>query len=256
MYSPQARFRFYGSPTTYLIAASDLVAGRITKGNEVRELEAELRKRTETPYALAVAQARLGIYLAVKNLIKPGQKVILSPYTIYDVVNMVICAGGIPVFADIDRATCNLLPDKVEALLDRDTGAVLVTHLHGLAMDLQELAGLCRRTNIPLIEDAAQPFGARSSGQPAGTVGDVGIYSFGLYKNINAFYGGMLITSRKELHKRLSTEMTALPTQKLLPLIRRVGYGLMTEVMTWPPFFRVLPFQVFCYASLHHVESP
>jgi dTDP-4-amino-4,6-dideoxygalactose transaminase len=200
-------------------------------------------------------QARVAIFMAIRALISPGQKVVLSPYTIYDVVNMVICAGGVPVFADIDRATCNLATEKVEELLDRDTGAVLVTHLHGLAMDLQRLAQVCRQRNIALIEDAAQAFGALSAGRPAGTVGDVGIYSFGLYKNINAFYGGILVTRRKDLHDRLGAEMAALPMQKLLPLIRRVAYGLMTEVMTWPPFFQLLPFRVFRYAYLHDVES-
>ena len=180
---------------------------------------------------------------------------ILSPYTIYDVVNMVICAGGVPVFADIDRATCNLNPESVKELLDLNTGAVLVTHLHGLTMDLQELAETCRQKRVPLIEDAAQALGARSGGQPVGTIGDAGIYSFGLYKNVNAFYGGMVVTKRKDLHDRLRAELEALPIQKLLPLLQRVGYGLMTELLTWPPFFRLLPFHVFRYAYLHDVES-
>ncbi|MGA2139716.1 MAG: DegT/DnrJ/EryC1/StrS family aminotransferase [Verrucomicrobiia bacterium] len=249
------RFRTYSTSGTYGRITVDALLGRTGRGDDLTRFEEAVKQRTGAPFALCMPQARVGIFMAIRGLISPGQKVILSPYTIYDVVNMVICAGGVPVFADIDRATCNLNPESVKELLDLNTGAVLVTHLHGLTMDLQELAETCRQKRVPLIEDAAQALGARSGGQPVGTIGDAGIYSFGLYKNVNAFYGGMVVTKRKDLHDRLRAELEALPIQKLLPLLQRVGYGLMTELLTWPPFFRLLPFHVFRYAYLHDVES-
>ncbi len=249
------RFRTYSTCQTYRQILADTLLGRSAQGEDLTRFEEAVKAQTGSPFALCMPQARVGIFMAIRGLIKPGQKVVLSPYTIYDVVNMVICAGAVPVFADIDRATHNVNLSAVKELLDERTGAVLVTHMHGLALDLRDLAETCRQKNIPLIEDAAQAFGARVNQQPVGTFGDVGIYSFGLYKNINAFYGGMVVTRRKELYERLRAELEALPLQKLWPLVRRVGYGLMTEFLTWPPFFRLLPFRVFRYAYLHDIES-
>ena len=61
----------------------------------------------------------------------------MSPYTIHDVVNMVLCAGGNPIFADIEKSTCNISANAIEELIDDNTGAVMITHLHGLACDIE-----------------------------------------------------------------------------------------------------------------------
>ena len=68
----------------------------------------------------------------------------------------------------------------------------MITHLHGLACDMDVIPRLCAERGVPLIEDAAQAFGARFGGRPVGSFGDVGIFSFGKYKNVNAFLGGVL----------------------------------------------------------------
>jgi dTDP-4-amino-4,6-dideoxygalactose transaminase len=255
VFGPLPRFRPYSDLGTYARVATDTLLGRTDRGDDLARFEAAVRERVGAPFAICMPQARVGIFMTLRALISPGQKVILSPYTIYDVVNMVICAGGRPVFADIDRKTCNLDPAGVEELLDEDTGAVLVTHLHGLAMDLEGLAAACRRRGVPLIEDAAQALGARVRGRAVGTFGDAGIYSFGLYKNINAFFGGMVVTPSEDLRARLAAEMARLPVQKLGLLIRRVGYGAFTEVLTWPPVFGSLTYWVFRQAYLHDIES-
>src|SRR5215468_5651367 len=105
------RFRTYSTPGTYGRIVTDTLLGRSARGDDLASFEQAIKQRTGAPFALCMPQARVAIFMALRALISPGQKVILSPYTIYDVINMVICAGGIPVFADIDRATCNLLPD-------------------------------------------------------------------------------------------------------------------------------------------------
>ena len=255
MFGPRPRFRPYSTAGTYGRFLGEVLLGRTARGDDVAAFEEAVKARTGSPYAVAMPQARIGIFMAIRALIRPGQKVVLSPYTIYDVVNMVICAGGVPVFADIERETCNVDPRRAAELLDDDTGAVLVTHLHGLAMELDELAEACRSRGVPLIEDAAQAFGARVGGRAVGTIGDAGIYSFGLYKNINALYGGMVVTRRPDLHERLAAEVAALPPQRLWPLVQRAGYALETELLTWPPVFGSFTYHVFRYAYLHDVES-
>src|SRR4051812_32846748 len=102
--------------------------------------------------------ARVAIYEVVKAIIRPGASVVMSPYTIADVVNMVIAAGGRPVFADVDPRSGNLSPTELPRLIDKDTGAVLATHFYGCAADIVEIANICRERNVPLIEDSAQAF--------------------------------------------------------------------------------------------------
>lgn len=189
MLGPNPRYRLYTGWRSYLWFLRDRLLGTPGGERQVAVLEAALAERTGLPHAVCTPMCRVGIHLALRGLIRPGSEVILSPYTIADVVNMVIAAGGRPRFADIEGESCNIDPAEVERLIGPATGAVLVTHLHGLAAPVREIGELCRRHGVPLLEDAAQAFGARIDGAWAGTVGDAGIYSLGTYKNINAWYG-------------------------------------------------------------------
>ena len=78
----------------YLLIARDVLTGRVRKGDEVAELERHMCEQLGVAHAVCMPQARVGIYLTLRSLIRPGQSVVMSPYTIYDVVNMVICSGG------------------------------------------------------------------------------------------------------------------------------------------------------------------
>lgn len=254
IFGPLPRFRIYTGPATYLHVALDTLLGRTNRGNDLAGFEEAIMQRIGVPFAVCMPQARVGIFMAVRALISPGQKVVLSPYTIFDVINMVICAGGLPVFADIDRETCNMNPGQAAELIDEDTGAVFVTHLHGLAMEVEELANVCREKGVPLIEDASQAFGTRLRGRPVGTFGDAGIFSFGMYKNLTTFYGGLVVTRREEVHRRLSAELADFLPQELGGLLKKVTNGLMTDVATHPLLFRHLTFWLFRYGYLHDVE--
>src|SRR4051794_30154759 len=178
---PLPRLRIYTSLGQYVRVLAETVTGRARRGDEVQALETTVADHVGVRCAVAMPLARVGIYFAVKGLISPGQKVILSPYTIADVVNMVVCAGGIPVFADIERNTCNVDAAEIERLIDDATGAVMVTHFYGLACDIERIAQICMAKGVPLIEDAAQAFGVRVNGRPVGTSGAAGIFSFGMY---------------------------------------------------------------------------
>lgn len=253
---PLPRFRLYTDPGTYLRAARSLAAGAGLRGDAVLRLEATLAREHGVAHALAMPRARAGIYFALRGLIRQGQQVLLSPYTIHEVVNMVICAGGRPLFADIERATCNLDPARALARLDgADVGAVLATHLHGLAMDLSELAPACRARGIALVEDCAQAFGTRfPDGRPVGSAGDAGVLSFGTYKNLTSFTGGALLTPHAALAAALRGELAALPPQPLGPWLRELRVALSTDLATWPPLFGPLTYPLFRIGHLRGVE--
>jgi dTDP-4-amino-4,6-dideoxygalactose transaminase len=251
---PLPRLRIYSTVGQYWKVLLELLTARSHHGNSVEELEQTIAKRVDVKYATAMPMARVGIYFAVKALIKPGQKVILSPYTISDVVNMVVCAGGVPLFADIERETCNIDAAEVDRLINNETGAVMVTHFYGLACDIERIAQICRTHGVPLIEDAAQAFGVRVNGRAVGTFGAAGIYSAGMYKNVNSFLGGIVVTNSEALKQKIDREIKALPYQPLVGYLKRVMQALAAELITFPPLFRIGFFWIFRYAALHDLK--
>lgn len=252
---PLPRLRIYTALGQYGRVLGEMLSGRANAGDSVAAFEGAVARLVGAPHAVAMPMARTAIYLTLKNLIRPGQKVIVSPYTIADVINMVICAGGIPVFADIERHTCNIDPAEIARLIDGETGAVLVTHFYGLMCDMPAISPLCRERGVPLVEDAAQCFGGRLGGRHAGTFGDAGIFSFGMYKNVNSFLGGMVVTGRRDLGERLQEEVGRLPYYAKPVYLRKVMAAAMTDVVTLPVVFRNLSFRIFRYAFLNGIDA-
>jgi perosamine synthetase len=201
------------------------------------KLEAEICLRFHAAAAVCVPSARIGLYLGLRGLIRPGQTVVMSPLTIQDVVNMVILAGGIPLFADICRESCAIDPDQAESLINHRTGAVLISHLHGETAGAHRFKEICSRRGVPLIEDAAQAFGAAEDSKRLGTIGDLGVFSFGFYKNVNAWRGGMLVSQDTVLISKIRQQVCRLPLLPRRLLLAFVLSGLLTDLATWPPLF-------------------
>ena len=239
----------------YGVIAMDSITGRSDHGPACSELEQQISAFIGTPFAICMARARTAIYFAVRQLLDVRPKrVILSPYTTSDVVNMVVCAGGTPVFADLEEGTCNISVERVAALLDDSIGAVLVTHLHGLACPIDDLVRICRARGVPVIEDAAQAFGTRIDGRSVGSFGDVGVLSFGTYKNLTTFFGGALVTSDAALQQAIRDQVEVLPAQNMGHFLREAMNGLATDMVTFPLLFRAVTFWLFRFALLHDIE--
>lgn len=253
--APLPRYRIYTTASDYREVVRSVVRSALLKGDDCGRLEDEVCRRQSVGHAVCVPMARVGIYLAVKALVRPGHKVVLSPYTLADVVNMVVCAGAIPVFADVDRDTCNISPDQIEALADDKTDAVLVTHLHGLACNMASIVEICRRRKLKLIEDCAQALGAHLDGRPVGTFGDAGIFSFGLYKNVNAFFGGMLVTNDRKVSDAIRSMTADWPAQDPNVLIKRTGYAALTDIATLPAVFKTFTYWVFRFGFLRGISA-
>jgi dTDP-4-amino-4,6-dideoxygalactose transaminase len=224
-------------------------------GKAVLGLEEELCRRFQVAAAACVPMARIGLWLGLLEMIRPGQTVVMSPLTIIDVVNMVLLAGGIPLFADISKASCGMDPDEAEALIDNRTGAVLITHLHGETSGAFVFREICRRYGLPLIEDTAQAFGASENGRRLGTIGDLGIYSFGFYKNVNAWRGGMVVSHDLDLIRRIHRRHDALQQLPDLQLLGIVLSGGLTELATWPPVFSRLVYPLLRYSHLKGIRA-
>ncbi len=252
---PNPKNRLYTNLNSYLLFLQYLILGRFRQDSKNTEaFEQKLCERFETKHAVCVYQCRLGIYLAVKALIQPGQEVILSPYTIVDVVNMVIFAGGRPVFADVDLETCNISVAEVERLITPNTGAVLVTHLHGLAAETYRIAEICERSQIALIEDAAQSFGVKERGKPVGTIGDVGVFSFEMHKNMPTFLGGAVVTDRSDVVEKMRAELQSFSHPPLPGIIQKVKKGLIHDIASFPGLFQLVTYPIVRFSFLNDIE--
>jgi dTDP-4-amino-4,6-dideoxygalactose transaminase len=145
--------------------------------------------------AVPIGRARAGIYLLVKFALRDGRrKVLLSPYTIPDVVNMVLLAGGEPVFFDYEPGTTSCDVDQFDSLIDDVTACAILTHYHINEPRLAELQALCRRRGILLFDDCAIAFGGSVARRPLGVLTDASIFSFSSFKLLNFFWGGLVTT--------------------------------------------------------------
>jgi dTDP-4-amino-4,6-dideoxygalactose transaminase len=187
--------------------------------------------------------------------IKPGQQVIMSPYTLYDVVNMVVASGGVPCFADIEEHTCNISAEEIETLIGPETGAVLITHLHGLVAPLDRIRAICTRQGVPLLEDACQAFGAQHGGRKAGTIGAMGFFSCSRAKNINAFLGGMIATNDVVKAARIRRRLAELPYESSARLFKRIAHCGFGQMLTSPFIFSAFTYWIFRYGILNGVEA-
>lgn len=253
MKAPNARYRLYTSWQSYLPFLRNLFLSAGSVG-AIDGFRRQLSAFLNVDHVTTLPMCRSGIYLAIKHLVRPGREVVMSPYTIADVVNMVIAAGGRPVFADVERPTCSVSASSIEALIHAETGAVLVTHLHGIPAPIREVCELCRAKGIPVIEDAAQAFGGLVGGKRLGTIADVGVYSFGTYKNITSWYGGAITCKDPELFAAIEGDADRLAFQSKPFLLKRMLHGLVTDVATHPTLFKSLCFWIFRFGYLHDVE--
>jgi perosamine synthetase len=156
-------------------------------------------------YAMALPSCTSGIHLALSALgIGPGDEVIVPEITWIASAAPISYVGATPVFADVDPKTWCICPDSVESLIGPRTKAIITVDLYGNMADYDRLVPMARRHGIKLIEDAAEAVGATYRGCPAGSFGDVAVFSFHGSKTLTTGEGGMLLTQDQSLFERTS----------------------------------------------------
>lgn len=135
--------------------------------------------------------------------VKKGDEVIMPSFTFSSTANAVALRGATPVFVDITYPTMNIDPSKIEAAIGEKTKAILVVHYAGIAAQMHTILEIGKRHNLPVIEDAAQCFGAFFDGQHLGSMGLAGTFSFHHTKNITCGEGGAIITSSNNLNDKI-----------------------------------------------------
>ncbi len=173
-------------------------------GPEVKTFEKNFASLCGVNHAVGVDSGTAALHLALILLnVGPGDEVITTTHTFIATAEVISLTGARPVLVDVDPRTYNINPDKIEAAITPRTKVLLPVHLYGQPAEMDAILDIARRHNLRVIEDAAQAHGATYRGRRAGSMGDIGCFSFYPGKNLGAYGdGGMLVTNDGALADR------------------------------------------------------
>jgi dTDP-4-amino-4,6-dideoxygalactose transaminase len=173
-------------------------------GPDVARFENDFAQFCGAQHALGFNNGTSALHVAMRLLnVGPGDEVVTTPYTFIATSWAISYCGAKPVYVDIDDATFNLDPKLLEKAITPRTKAVLPVHLYGQPFDVDAVDAICRKHNLPFVEDAAQAVGAKYKGKMVGALGDIGCFSFYPAKNLGACgEGGALVTNNAALAAR------------------------------------------------------
>ncbi|MGA7800313.1 MAG: DegT/DnrJ/EryC1/StrS family aminotransferase [Gammaproteobacteria bacterium] len=171
-------------------------------GKYIEQFESEFAAYCECAEGVTTTNGTAAIHLALKAVgVGPGDEVIVPSFTMAGSVYPIVQCGAAPVFVDSELETCNLDLEDMKRKITSRTKAILVVHLYGHPADMDPIMDLARSRGIVVVEDAAEAHGALYKGRKAGSIGDVGCFSFYANKIITTGEGGMLVTNDEKVAK-------------------------------------------------------
>ncbi len=174
-----------------------------SNGIFTKQCEQWLRDNIKCKEALLVHSCTAALEMcAILLNIKKDDEIIIPSYTFVSTANAFVMRGGRPVFVDIDLATCNIDPSKIEQAITKKTKAIAVVHYAGVSCDMDLIVAIARKYKLYIIEDAAQAILSSYKGRPLGSIGDLATISFHETKNIHCGEGGALIINNPKFIKR------------------------------------------------------
>jgi dTDP-4-amino-4,6-dideoxygalactose transaminase len=193
-------------PEVDAAVARAIESTQFVQGPEVAAFEERFATYCNVDHCRAVNSGTSALHLALLAAdVGPGDEVITVSMTFVATTAAILYTGAKPVFVDIDPVTWTMNPGLIEAAITPRTKAILPVHLHGLMADMDPIMEIARRRGLVVIEDAAQAHGAEYKRRRAGSIGDLGCFSFYPGKNLGAFgEGGAVVTARPDLAKRIS----------------------------------------------------
>jgi dTDP-4-amino-4,6-dideoxygalactose transaminase len=198
------RFLIFGSPDIREEEIQEVVetlrSGWPGTGPRVARFEEEFRSYVGSKHAVALNSCTAGLHLSMIALgVEPGDEIVTTPLTFVATVNSILHVGGKPVFADCDRRTMNIDPDRIAERISGRTRVILPVHFAGRPCDMTAIEALARPRGIRILEDAAHAVESAHRGRKIGTIGDCTAFSFYVNKNLISVEGGMVTTNDEEI---------------------------------------------------------
>lgn len=178
--------------------------GEFLGGPKVRQLEDESLGRFGSKFAISINSWTSGLVAAVGAIgTEPGDEIITTPYTMSATATAILHWNAIPIFVDIDPKTFNINPKLIESRISEKTRAIMVVDIYGQPADMTEINAIAKKHKLQVITDAAQSPGAKYKDRFAGTLSDVGGYSFNFHKHIHSGEGGICFTDNEEIAENI-----------------------------------------------------
>jgi perosamine synthetase len=175
-----------------------------TKGKFGKLLEQKFAEKVGAKFAYACTSGTAAIHIAVATINpNPGDEIITTSITDMGALTPLMYRGVVPVFAEVDPKTLNVTAETIAAKISERTKAIIVTHLFGNPCVMAPIMELAREHNLPVIEDSAQTFLAKSGDKYAGTIGDIGCFSLQQGKHMTTGEGGMVVTNDEKLARHM-----------------------------------------------------
>ena len=193
-------WRFNGNEYKYL---QEVISGHMissTSGNMNQRFEKEFAKYCGLKYAITFNSGTSTLHAALHACdVHAGDEVIVPPLTVISNVDVIFAQGAIPIFCDVDPRTWNMCPKKTEILITKKTKAIMPVSLYGLSPDLEEFRQISRKYGIPIINDAAEAYGAECCQQSINKWAQITSYSLENSKHITTGDGGIVVTDDEYL---------------------------------------------------------
>lgn len=201
-YIPWAKPDFGGNEQKYL--ADALTSTWISDGYYIRKFEEDFTRYFGSKFGITTSNGTAALQLAILACdIGPGDEVVVPGFTFVAPANMVIAAGAIPVYADVDPRTWLIDPTSIEKCITKKTKAVIVVHIYGNICDMDSINNIALKHDLWVIEDTAEAAFSKYKGKLAGAFGDIGCFSFQATKTITMGEGGCVLTDNSHLHEKM-----------------------------------------------------
>lgn len=225
--------------------------GEAVNGPAIAEFERRFADYHGMDHAVTTSFGRMAFHYILRALELPASSEIIFPALTFWAVPEIARQSGLkPVFVDVDRATFNLAPSRIEAALTEHTRAIVPTHLYGQPCNMTEIMRIAEKHNLIVIEDCAQAAGARYRGRLVGTFGTASFFSFQMLKGINTYGGGMALTNDLTVARRVREQVQSEPDQRMQDLAKRFACGYAARVGVSPKGFTFWGFPLLAAASL------
>jgi perosamine synthetase len=233
-------------------AVATLRSGYVGDGPVVREFEGKVADLVQARHAVAVNSGTSALSLALAlYAIGPGDEVITTAQTFVATSHVILAAGATPVYADVQYMTGNMDPADIEGRITPRTKAILPVHWAGYPCDMDEILDIATRHALPVIEDAAQAFGAVYRNRPIGSLSSITCFSFQAVKQLTTAEGGMLtLQVEEDFEAARRRRWFGIDRVRRKPLIN--GYY---DYDTWEPGYGYHMTDVTAALGLAHLED-
>jgi perosamine synthetase len=238
-------------PNTEELVADCKARGEFIQGPHIARFEEAFEQRLGQGHAITASYGRMAFYYVLKALdLPPGSEIVLPALTFWVVPALARVAGLTVVFADVDPATFTMDPASLERVITPATRAVVPTHLYGLPCEMDAIMAIARRHGLHVIEDCAHALGASFDGQPVGTFGDAGFFSFQTLKPLNCYGGGMALVKDHTLAKTVRNLAEREPWPDVKRVENRLLVGRLQRIFIKPWVFTISAFPILWVSSL------